>query len=238
MLRKCYARSRRPKGGSSDTGGLVRNRHNVEIVSQRLEQCPHPFTSGVDLGGGYGLFVRGMRDAGWNFYWTDRYATNLLARGFEATAGVHEVVTAFEVLEHIENPLKFLQDARQAYQFETCFFSATCFDELKRPGDDWWYWSTETGQHISFFSLKSLNWMAGQLNMSLHHIEGEIYCFSRHDWARSFHMWQAQHAKKMGKALESLLRVGLKTKPKPLTWSDYLTTRAALRTPGRAGQEP
>src|SRR5262249_38212001 len=81
---------------STDTGCLARNVRNVKLISQALAQ--EQFNGrGVDLGGGHGLFVRGMRDAGYNFYWADKYAANHFARGFEAKPGKFECAAAFEV---------------------------------------------------------------------------------------------------------------------------------------------
>src|SRR5688572_15218026 len=37
----------------------------------------------LDYGGGYGMFVRLMRDAGLNFYLYDQYCENLFAKGFD-----------------------------------------------------------------------------------------------------------------------------------------------------------
>jgi hypothetical protein len=166
----------------TDTGVLQRNVTNIDAVARAIIQHPHSFTKGVDLGGGYGIFVRGMRDAGFEFYWTDRYSQNLMARGFEAEAGRYSTATAFELLEHLENPLAMLKSAKELYDFDTCFFSATCFDEENVPDADWWYWAFETGQHISFFSLRSLNWMADQLGMKLWHVRGDVYAFSKLPW--------------------------------------------------------
>ncbi len=162
----------------TDTGILVRNNANVNRVSTAILMNSINVKKGVDLGGGYGLFVRGMRDKGFNFFWEDKYAENLMARGFEADEGVHEVAVAFEVLEHLANPLQFLQNAKLKYDFHTCFFTATCFDTNDLPDENWWYWVFETGQHISFFSKKTLEYMASQIDMNLTHFGGEFYAFS------------------------------------------------------------
>ncbi len=46
------------------------------------------------------------------------------------------------------------------------------------PDENWWYWVFETGQHISFFSKKTLEYMASQIDMNLTHFGGEFYAFS------------------------------------------------------------
>ena len=98
-----------------------------------------------------------MRDIGIDFYWNDKYAANLLARGFEAQSGEeYGVATALEVLEHLPNPIEFLHDARREFRFHTCFFSALCFDEQKLPDTDWWYWSFRERPTYQFLFKESL----------------------------------------------------------------------------------
>jgi len=166
----------------TDTGILQRNIRNVDIVGRSLLRNAHRLNGGIDLGGGIGLFVRGMRDAGFDFVWSDKYAINMLARGFEAGARPYDIAVAFEVLEHLENPIEFLEASRDKFCFHTCFFSATCFNEHKYPGFDWWYWGFNTGQHISFFSERTLQWMAKELGMQLWHIWDDVYAFSSLEW--------------------------------------------------------
>ena len=53
--------------------------------------------------GGYGIFTRMMRDIGFDFYWLDKYADNLLTNGFEYNKKIHkkiEAITSFESFEH------------------------------------------------------------------------------------------------------------------------------------------
>jgi|LakMenEpi03Aug12_release.lakeMendotaPanAssembly.Ray.scaffolds.fasta_scaffold252236_1 hypothetical protein len=165
-----------------DTGILDRNLRYVARISLLLETSRHPFHSGVDLGGGYGLFVRGMRDKGFDFYWSDKYAENLAARGFEAKEGSsYDVAVAIEVLEHIPNPAVFISDCKKKYDFKTLFFSAECFDPAKVPEKDWWYWTFESGQHISFFSELTLNQIAAMNDMRLFDFGYGLYAMSSHD---------------------------------------------------------
>jgi hypothetical protein len=188
----------------TDTGILSRNGNNIRIVSRALADNPHVVNRGIDLGGGYGFFVRGMRDVGVPFYWSDKYAENLVARGFEAAPGSYEIACVFEVLEHLENPLAFLREQQAAFQFHTCFFSATCFEEGNIPDQDWAYWSFETGQHISFFSKRSLEWMARELSMQLYHIEHDVFCFSTVAW--DHHTKPKTLSQKLGKKFKAFGR--------------------------------
>ncbi len=162
----------------TDTGVLARNLRNADILCRlfrSFSQFQGPF---LDLGGGYGIFVRRMRDHGYDFYWHDRYAENLLARGFEAAPGDYQLAVAFEVLEHLPNPLRFVIDMQEQYRFRSLIFSATCFDPQDIPQKDWWYWAFESGQHISFFSLESLRWIGKQLDMRLTPLTADLFMLS------------------------------------------------------------
>jgi hypothetical protein len=57
----------------------------------------------IDYGGGYGLFVRMMRDKGFDFYLLDKHCDNIFSHNFEvADSGTdrYELLTSFEVLEN------------------------------------------------------------------------------------------------------------------------------------------
>jgi hypothetical protein len=160
----------------TDTGILSRNENNFRVVSDLIEHLEIGENKMVDLGAGYGLFVRGMRDRGYDFYWSDKYAENLVSRGFEATPSQpYKLAAAFEVLEHTTNPLEFILESRDTYGFDFLAFSATCFDPLNIPDRDWWYWSFESGQHICFFSEHTLEWIAGKMNLSVRKFKSDVY---------------------------------------------------------------
>jgi hypothetical protein len=211
-----------------DTGLLARNIRNVEVVTKSIFQDALKCSRGVDLGGGLGIFVRGMRDAGFEFYWTDAYADNVLARGFEAGIGDYDIAVVFEVLEHIPNPIAFLIEAKARYKFSTCFFTATCFTEDAIPSSDWWYWLFDTGQHISFFSLRSLQWMAKKLGMDLYHVQDDIYAFS----TRAIRSQQQRPLTLLGRATRKLRRMIAASDPHirtSLTMPDHILLRDRLR---------
>ena len=122
----------------------------------------------LDIAGGYGMLVRLMRDFGFDFYWEDKYCSNIFAKGFEVTKSENgfEVITAFEVMEHIQDPVVFVKEAMETYGTRTLIFSTRVYDEGPPPARDWWYYSFETGQHISFYTNKTLKCIADKLGLN------------------------------------------------------------------------
>lgn len=123
----------------------------------------------LDYGGGYGLFVRIMRDSGFDFYRYDKYCINTLAKGFDAEKDDkehYELITAFEVFEHLVNPL---QELEQILKFSRNIFFSTLLVPATnpRPGD-WWYYAPEQGQHISFYTRKSLEILTKTFGLNLY----------------------------------------------------------------------
>jgi len=134
----------------------------------------------VDVAGGYGLLTRIMRDYGFDFYWKDKYCDNLFARGFEVenTSGPFYAVTAIEVLEHLEDPVGFIKETLLAAKSDTFIFTTELFQGPPPAPARWWYYSFETGQHISFFQRRTLEIIADKLQMRLASAGG-IHVFSR-----------------------------------------------------------
>lgn len=215
----------------TDTGILSRNIRNVEICTKLLNQVfpRNAEIKGIDLGGGYGIFVRGMRDAGFDFHWHDLYAENLIARGFEARREDYDVAVAFEVLEHTVDPIKFLLDAKSKFNFRYLIFSATCFDPENIPNKEWWYWSFESGQHISFFSEAALRYISEKIGMRLKHLEKDLYLMEEIGALKEPPSPRMPFLKQLHKVI-----LGHKKSNKPLrgslTWSDHVMMRDCLRS--------
>lgn len=150
-----------------DTGIVSRclqNRLKAEVVLYSLFGDKGTF---VDIGGGIGLFTRMMRDIGFDFRTSDKYAEPILARGFKAEANKPATaLTAFEVLEHVEDPTAFLRESLQAHgNCHTVLLSTTTFEGAPPP-ENWSYYGFEHGQHISFFTRAAMETMAKNLGLS------------------------------------------------------------------------
>ncbi len=92
----------------------------------------------LDVGGGYGMLARLMRDIGFDFYWSDIYYENLLAKGFESdtTSPPFTAITCFEVLEHVINPIEFINASSKEAGTSTIIFSTELFEgSPPRPED-------------------------------------------------------------------------------------------------------
>jgi 2-polyprenyl-3-methyl-5-hydroxy-6-metoxy-1,4-benzoquinol methylase len=147
---------------------------NLGLARQLGVLLPRLFPEGpyVDWAGGIGLLVRLMRDAGFDYYWDDKYAANILAQGFSwhdnapALGGEAKLVTAVEVLEHTPEPLAFLKTVLAETGAQAIFFTQ-CLHDGRSYDPNWWYLLPDSGQHISFFSEKTLRQLADMLGLSL-----------------------------------------------------------------------
>lgn len=149
-----------------DTGLVARN---LSLAAQLKPLFFYLFGSDgryIDFAGGTGLFVRLMRDAGYDFYWRDPYCENIHARGFEFEKGKeYRVITAFEVLEHVIDPIEFLTSALEETGAEAMFFTTDLFSGSPPKPNEWWYYAFDAGQHITFYQAKTLNIIAERLGM-------------------------------------------------------------------------
>lgn len=153
----------------SDTGILLRNSNLSEITSIIIYLWLDKNKKFLDFAGGYGVFTRIMRDIGFDFYWNDPYTENIFAKGFEETKNNmnnFELVTAFEVLEHTTNPIEEIESLLSISS--NILITTFLTPEKSLPSKEWFYYGFKHGQHITFFSKKTLEYIAKKYNLYLY----------------------------------------------------------------------
>jgi hypothetical protein len=161
----------------SDIGLVMRNLKLSQLTHSVI--CTFFDNNGkfVDYGGGYGLFVRLMRDKGMRFYRYDPMCENLFANSFDADLSGKEqytLATAFEVFEHLVKPIDEIQKILRFAP--SIFFSTTLLPSDRPKPNEWWYYGLEHGQHVSIYSRKSLEIIA------------EIFSLQLYSNGRSYHL--------------------------------------------------
>jgi hypothetical protein len=199
----------------SDTGIISRNQHFTKLLSSIIFFLFDKNGKFVDYAGGYGLFTRMMRDVGFDYYWHDPYCENLFSNGFEINIknkNHFELITAFEVFEHLVDPVDEIKKMMQLSN--TIIFSTEILPKPVPKPDDWWYYAFEHGQHISFYSLRTLNFLADIFDLNLYSSDNV------------FIMTKTSLSATKLKLIKKLYKYGLsnyvKKRMQSKTWGDHL----------------
>lgn len=115
----------------------------------------------LDYGGGNGRLAELLRTAGWDCVSYDPFASE----SPEAKKlGCFDLITAFEVFEHVPDPNKLLASIGQfAHENTLILFTTELADEYLKPNQriNWWYCSPRNG-HVSLYSKDSLRLLASK----------------------------------------------------------------------------
>lgn len=201
----------------SDTGYMVRNllySNRLTILLYLLFEKNDTF---LDYAGGYGVFVRLMRDVGFDFYWSDKYTKNLFAAGFEwdNALGV-DAITSFEAFEHFINPLDEI--FKLVNISKTIIFSTELLPNPIPKPNDWWYYGLDHGQHISFYSENTFNYVAKKFGLKYYRV-GSLHILTN----RKISKWMLTSLRFSKFGLHNFIARKLKSK----TWDDFkkMTTK-------------
>ena len=172
----------------------------------------------LDFAGGFGVFARIMRDKGFDFYRADKYCENLFAKHFDIQdlpeqSRRFELITAFELMEHVENPSMELD--RIFSMTDNFLFSTELVPD--KDVENWWYLGTEHGQHVSFYTNSSLEKIAAKYGKYLYS-NGVLHLISNKRGIQPF--------KQPGPSAALLDKINGKMAPQKImkskTWDDYL----------------
>jgi hypothetical protein len=205
----------------SDTGMMMRSFWNRNIAATMIYFLFDKKKIFLDYGGGYGVFVRLMRDVGFDFYWQDKHTENLFAQGFEFSENSTnhvELLTCFEAFEHFNEPINELE---KLLKVSKNILLSTLFipDPIPHP-NDWWYYGIEHGQHIGFFQEKTFKYLAEKYSLQFYTNGQNIHLLTEKQFPSFTFKWFTKFSK--------IITPFIKTQMESLTWNDHETIKESL----------
>jgi len=204
-----------------DTGLMMRSYWQRNVTSTLIYTLFNKQGKFLDYGGGYGVFVRLMRDIGFDFFWQDKHTENLFAKGFEYGESDHnpvELLTCFEAFEHFVEPaieLEKLLNISQNILLSTEFIP----DPVPSPAE-WWYYGLEHGQHIGFFQQKTFEYLANKHSLYFYTNGQNIHLFTKRRLLKPSFKWLTKASKFMNPLIQKRME--------SLTWHDFETLKAEI----------
>lgn len=133
---------------------------------------------GCDYGGGNGLFARLVGEHGFAFDTVDPYGMN--NAGSETRT--YPVITAFEVLEHVADPMATFKTLSELAAPDRSMIVAStfAFDPAIGPGrlSNWWYAAPRNG-HVSLYAPKTFAHLARTHAFDYLAVTSKLHLFGR-----------------------------------------------------------
>ena len=206
-----------------DTGSIERARLTVELTLSLAWPLGLDENSRcLDYGGGHGVLTRAMRDQGYDFRWHDRYAVNHFARGFEGEPSERQaLLSCFEVWEHladVRSDLEKLFSPRHDFLLIGTFLHGG-------HREKWWYYCPEVGQHVAFFSERTMQFIAERFGYEA--IIGRRYTLFHKPnrlcgWRRRWAQLIVQRARPAQNSRFAWLSTMMRPRFASRTWEDHL----------------
>lgn len=163
----------------SDVGYVARNLVLSKVTRSLINKFFDRHAKFIDYGTGYGLFVRLMRDYGYDFYGQDKYCDVIFAEDFTVNDNEtgFELLTAFELFEHLVDPYEEMKTLTK--YSDSIFFSTELFPASSPKPGEWWYYGLEHGQHLSLYSANSLRVLGDRFGMHLYTNNKNIHLLTK-----------------------------------------------------------
>ena len=204
-----------------DTGLMMRSYWHRNIASTLIYILFNQRGKFLDYGAGYGVFVRLMRDIGFNFYWQDKHSENLFAKGLEFRKSEKypvELLTCFEAFEHFVEPA--IELANLLNISENILLSTELIPDPIPSPTEWWYYGSEHGQHIGFFRKKTFEYLANKHCLHFYTNGQNIHLLSKKRLFKPAFKWLT----KASKYITPLIQKRMES----LTWQDFETLKSKI----------
>jgi 2-polyprenyl-3-methyl-5-hydroxy-6-metoxy-1,4-benzoquinol methylase len=157
--------------------------HRIQKVEKLLPSEIKDSKNILDIGCATGIFLKAAQNSGWDIYgiehseYAARQAKDRLGTGENIYYGNFQgfqsektflAVSAWDVIEHVINPLFFLEKVHSLLQDNGIFvFSTVNTSSLNHQlfGQNWRYYSPP--EHLSYFNLRNLTRMLNQTGYEL-----------------------------------------------------------------------
>ncbi len=203
-----------------DIGLIQRNLYLKEKIPRIIDMLFPSAKIFVDYGGGYGIFVRMMRDLGFDFYRYDIYCENLFAKHFDSVdaSQLHfDILTSFEVFEHLEDPIPEI--TKMFGMGDSIILSTHLIPDTNEEFKKWWYVAPQTGQHIAFYDKKSFHKIADLLKCNYYTNGIDLHILTRLEFTQE-KITEAFAAKEKG-FFEKIFTKEIEHKRDSLLQSDF-----------------
>lgn len=155
----------------------VRPRENAKVLVRLFGDRGLSFKH-LDYGGGQGLLSQSLRELGWQSSSYDPFVDRDTRI---EQLGSFDLITAYEVFEHVPNPKQLMADLCQLLSPNgLILFSTLVSDAYLLPDQrlSWWYASPRNG-HISLFSRRSLFTLAKGAGFNFGSLSEGFHCMLR-----------------------------------------------------------
>lgn len=211
---------------SLDVGLVKRNLEHAATTCKLIDTWNMSGDSFLDFGGGYGLFTRLMRDLGYPFSHFDENCKNLFAQGFElesldSLTSRFDLITAWEVFEHLPQPVETI-GVMLEHSDRVLFSTVLAPGQTPKSSEDWWYFTPQTGQHVSFYTLESLRFLAEKFGFHFYSDRVSQHLFSRQAFGHDpFRSSFANRFRRRWFSSQDRLRLRFHSKRPSLTHHDF-----------------
>jgi SAM-dependent methyltransferase len=172
-LAEVYRDEALPPSSNADSGRFRRNFSAYLYLSALCDGGLFPRSAKLlDFGGGYGLLTQMLLDGGYDAWTADEY----VSRPFLAThrqldfgaiaPGSFDVITAFEVFEHLLDPIVLGRRLASALTPAGTLILSTGLYDPRVHDEHWPYLAREGGQHITFWTTAALTTLARELDFA------------------------------------------------------------------------